>query len=621
LKVHNLCTDPKAIPEDLLNTLGLNLNYGISLKPDKERIPIDFERLRRSIRLKFVKFPPKQDMFIKKLHSKSDWPPPDAPKTVETAMNRFEAATKIAFTKSWKQKHLQNLKESRIDLLRSIKKERQYIVIASDKNLGPCIIEIDRYINLCLDDHLNKTDTYKELIELDARLLNEENYRFLCKHFIDDKDATLTDQARLFFKKELLGFRDGNGIVYKKQDITFPYFYALPKMHKTPYGTRPVVSGVCSVMKCLSIWLDVQLQSVVHLCPYYLKDSWHFLNDIKDLNNLNGHKLVTSDADAMYTNINTDHAIEILDKWFNIHEHELPIDFPRDLILLGMRRLMSNNIFTFGNRFFLQLNGTAMGTNAACMYATIYYSYHEETKLIHLPYIKFYRRLIDDAFIIFDPNASFEDLKTNMNNFGPEGKRLHWTTETPSDSADFLDLTITIQKDGTIATKTFQKKMNLHLYRTPESCQPESILRSFIYGAIHRYYWQNTFESDFIIFVKLLFTRMIERGHQQHRLIPAFNKATQKVLKSQLPNPKLHPPTNNDEDTPNKDIYIHLPHHPNNPPTDELRTIANNLKKEITTSTELDVERIIIAYSKAPNIGDLCKRHQIEDHIDTSYKT
>jgi hypothetical protein len=94
-----------------------------------------------------------------------------------------------------------------------------------------------------------------------------------------------------------------------------------------------------------------------------------------------------------------------------------------------------------------------------------------------------------------------------------------------------------------------------------------------------------------------------------------------KVLVSLLPNPKLEPSTtNNNDDAPNKDLYIHLPHHPNNPSADELRTIANNLKKEITTQTNLDIERIIIAYSKAPNIGDMCKRHQMECYINTNYK-
>jgi hypothetical protein len=125
--------------------------------------------------------------------------------------------------------------------------------------------------------------------------------------------------------------------VYKKQNVTFPYLYAMPKMHKDPWASRPVVSGVCSVMKALSIWFDVQLQSVVHLCPCYLKDLWHFLNDIRNLKNLQGCKLITADATAMYTNINTDHATTILSRWLTLHESELPEEFPRDLILMGIR--------------------------------------------------------------------------------------------------------------------------------------------------------------------------------------------------------------------------------------------------------------------------------------------
>jgi hypothetical protein len=115
------------------------------------------------------------------------------------------------------------------------------------------------------------------------------------------------------------------------------YFYAMPKMHKNPPGLRPVVSGVSTIMESLSKWLDVQLQSVVHLCPCYLKDSWHFLNDIKDLNGLQHCKLVTSDAEAFYTNINTDHAIEIIEKWFDLHTEEIPEAFPKELVLKGIK--------------------------------------------------------------------------------------------------------------------------------------------------------------------------------------------------------------------------------------------------------------------------------------------
>lgn len=63
-----------------------------------------------------------------------------------------------------------------------------------------------------------------------------------------------------------------------------------------------------------------------------------------------------------------------------------------------------------------------MGTNIACIYVTLYYSYHKETQLVYIPYIKYYSRLINDAFIIVDKNVPFEHLESNMNNFGPSGK-------------------------------------------------------------------------------------------------------------------------------------------------------------------------------------------------------
>jgi hypothetical protein len=86
----------------------------------------------------------------------------------------------------------------------------------------------------------------------------------------------------------------------------------------------------------------------------------------------------------MYANINTNHALEVMDLWFNLHAHELPKDFPRTKITYGLDLIMRNNVFTFGNRYWIQKNGTAMGTSCTCMYATIYYSYHEETELIRM---------------------------------------------------------------------------------------------------------------------------------------------------------------------------------------------------------------------------------------------
>ena len=283
---------------------------------------------------------------------------------------------------------------------------------------------------------------------------------------------------------------------------------------------------------------------------------------------------------------------------------------------------MENNVFTFGSRFFVQTNGTAMGTNLACMYATIYYSYYEETELRFLPYNKFYRRLIDDSLIIVDADTSWEHLKNKMNNFGPVEKRLTWTTEKLSDTVNFPDLTLTMQEDGTITYKTFQKPDNFFLYRTPDSCQPANILTSFVFSTLQRYYHQNTFTADYDHFTLFLFHNMMERGHINHSLRKIFTTQSEKARNSKMPHVTRTPPIyiSNNTRTKTRRLFVHNPHHPNNPTHKELTSLANTLKEAINKEREEGLDRIIIAYSKATNIGSLCKKHQLEQHINTHHR-
>ena len=110
---------------------------------------------------------------------------------------------------------------------------------------------------------------------------------------------------------------------------------------------------------------------------------------------------------------------------------------------------------------------------------------------------------------------------------------------------------------------------------------------------------------------------MINRGHIRHTLGETFNTESIKAQRSSLPIVTLKPKDTLFRDTDhNKDLYIHLPHHPNNPTTLELRNLTNILKDAI--KPEIDINRVIIAFSKAPNIGDICKKQQLEYYIDTN---
>jgi hypothetical protein len=155
-----------------------------------------------------------------------------------------------------------------------IKKTRKLVITASDKGLGPAIMEIDTYIERALNDHLNNPINYKEIYNDEASLINETNYRWVCERFIDYREkGAVSDMEKLFFERSICGIRDDDGVIEMKTSLQLPYFYILPKVHKTPWATRPVVSGVSSILEPLSKWVDIHLQRVVHLCPAYLKDS------------------------------------------------------------------------------------------------------------------------------------------------------------------------------------------------------------------------------------------------------------------------------------------------------------------------------------------------------------
>ena len=186
------------------------------------------------------------------------------------------------------------------------------------------------------------------------------------------------------------------------------------------------------------------------------------------------------------------------------------------------------------------------------MWATIYYAYHEANTLLpkygHL--LLYFKRFIDDIFGIWIGNLSNEwnDFCNDVNNFGV----LTWDIldSRPSDSVDFLHLTLTI-KGNKIVTRTYQKKMNLYLYIPPASAHPTGCIKGTIYGLIRRYYAQNTYRHDLLHFIRLLYRRLLRRGWEKALLRKLINEACSTIEKQNQPNTT---PTNNPTAT-QKDKY------------------------------------------------------------------
>lgn len=199
----------------------------------------------------------------------------------------------------------------------------------------------------------------------------------------------------------------------------------------------------------------------------------------------------------------------------------------------------------------------------------------------------FLRQFIDDKFGIWlGTSNEFNSFIIDINSYC----QLQWTSEGTSTSVNFLDLTISIGKNGNIITKTFQKPINLHLYIPPHSAHPPGVLKSIIYGNLRRYWLQNTNVEDYISIAKQFASCLTARGYNPNKIYNLFIQAANKLDKL------VAAKQQNDN---NNTIYLHWTWHPRDVSRTKLRLIFDKTLKE-----KSGYNNLIIAYSRARNLRD-----------------
>jgi len=327
----------------------------------------------------------------------------------------------------------------------------------------------------------------------------------------------------------------------------------------------------------------------------------------------------------MYTNIDTTHSLATLEKWLELHEQELPKGFPTEMVIEASRLIMTSNVFQFDDTYWLQKTGTAMGTNMACIYATIYYSYHEETSLLPVysatsttsrPLL-LHARLIDDAFQIWDTallghNLPLRELPTVLKTKMAFGI-LDWDVEPPTRDCNFLDLNITIDSGGDIVTKTYVKAMNLHLYIPPHSAHTPGVLKSLIFGNILRYWLQNTKINTFVSTTRDFYRHLLNRGYRDEVIAPIFYKAAESIdaAKQKLAeSPNGMPPQK--QKAAGDRLFMHWDYHPRDITRHQIRKAYEDTLAPILKGT-LGVRQFTLAYHNPMSLSGCLTKTQLEE--------
>jgi hypothetical protein len=440
---HNLCTTCKP-PVKLRFLLGLGLNYCV--QPRHTSTTTDREdscsRFRRDIHLRMFFAGSANDWDPNQLFIKSDWAPDpdDIPIEFRSRVLHFLKCVKSAY-------HFKrgpsNLLPYQQYLLYTLRHSQDFIVLPTDKNLGPALLERETYIRRAYNDHLFDDSTYKQFTKTNVELAISSVSSSI-QEFLETYSSSLSDRDAQFIQRSLT------------VEEPLCEFYILAKIHKEPWATRPIISQSGSLLHGLGRWVDQQLQPICAKLATYIKSSFDLKSKILPLTLPPGARLFTFDANSMYTNIDTDHAIETISTYLVA---SLIPNHPA--IIAALDIVMQSCFFRFGDAYWHQIQGTAMGTPPAPCYATLYFGIHETFYILPTfqSRLGFYFRYIDNGLAAWIPHPDpdtdatlFNDFRTSLS-YG----KLTWTMTPRQLSISFLDLRITILPSGRLKTSLFEK--------------------------------------------------------------------------------------------------------------------------------------------------------------------
>jgi hypothetical protein len=196
-----------------------------------------------------------------------------------------------------------------------------------DKNLGPSTIGKYVYLKQVYEEHLTSS-TYLRLDEKECKEFNNET-RIKIKRFFHDKCGV-----------PKLELTDLNKAIKSLKHMH--QLYDLPKLHKVLLAWRPIIRCVCGELEAVSKWLDYPLRRIAKKVPTYLRDSQETVDSLTEMGPLpKNTRLFTSNAIAMYMNIEPAVGISAVKAWLSEFENELPKGFPTHLVIEALELVMT----------------------------------------------------------------------------------------------------------------------------------------------------------------------------------------------------------------------------------------------------------------------------------------
>jgi hypothetical protein len=310
----------------------------------------------------------------------------------------------------------------------------------------------------------------------------------------------------ILFDLRTRGFLTTKNLQYlRPMEVRQRHFYLLPKIHKDPSTWthprmppgRPIVSACSSELHPISQYIDWFLKPLSQTHPAYLKDTYDFVDKVRDFEIGEHDLLVTGDITSLYTNMDHQEILQVTREYFELFPNP---NRPDESLLELLRLTLTRNDFEFNGRVFLQILGMSMGATHAPSSADMYLARLDQAArqgwLIHP---SLYARFLDDVFMTW--KGSRQQLLEFQSFLNTRLKNITISLKANDSIIEFLDVHVykTILPDGrwVLKTKVYFKPTDTHQLLHKTSNHPRHTTLGILKAQFIRFKRISSYKSDY----------------------------------------------------------------------------------------------------------------------------
>jgi hypothetical protein len=179
--------------------------------------------------------------------------------------------------------------------------------------------------------------------------------------------------------------------------------------------------------------------------------------ELQKIHIANNYNMITLDIKDLYVSLTKQGITHATVTWVDKNKKDINI---KEQLIKMLNVIIEQNYFQYNNQYFKTEKGLAMGSPTSGTFAEIYLQLIEELYIKHGiedQNIVYYKRYVDDIFIIFDTRRINETtINKVMNSID---KRLEFKITEETYNSNYLDMTANRNKN----------RMEISIYRKPTS--------------------------------------------------------------------------------------------------------------------------------------------------------